>query len=270
MDATRSAGRARFWSRWANQAPTDSKRIFRPETRVMQREITSGFRLSPQQTHLWTLQHERTQMPERARCLIAIEGELNVKVLRRAVEVVAQRHNALRLTFQRLPGMTLPLQVLSETSTVWSPTEDLAETLHASLTVLSPLKHLLLLSVPALCADERSLQNLAREIGVAYEACLEGRAPADEPLQYLVATEWLNELLESEEAGSGKQYWREKNLSAALNLKLPSERTPTAVAEFAPRNSKLWLDDRTTDALSLFALRDNFTVAELLLACWQQ
>jgi amino acid adenylation domain-containing protein len=122
--------------------------------------------------------------------------------------------------------------------------------------------------VPALCADERSLQNLAREIGVAYETCLEGREPADEPLQYLVATEWLNELLESEEAAGGKQYWREKNISAALNLKLPSERTPTAVDEFAPRSLQLWLDDRTANDLSLFAFRDNFTVAELLLACW--
>jgi amino acid adenylation domain-containing protein len=207
-------------------------------------------------------------MPERAHCLIAIEGELNVEVLRRAVEVVAQRHDVLRLTFQRLPGMTIPLQMLSESKAVWSPAEDLPETLHASLTVLSPVKHQLLLSVPALCADERSLQNLAREIGVAYETCLEGREPADEPLQYLVATEWLDELLESEEAASGKQYWREKNISAALNLKLPSERMPTAVTEFAPRSSKLWLDDTTTNALSLFAFRDNFTVAELLLACW--
>ncbi len=231
----------------------------------MQREITSGFKLSPQQTHLWTLQHERTEMPERARCLIAIEGELNVEVLHRAVEVVAQRHDALRLTFQRLPGMTLPLQVLSESKAVWSPAGDPSQTLHASLTTLSPVKHELLLSVPALCADERSLQNLAREIGVAYETCLTGSDPADEPLQYLVATEWLNELLESEEATGGKQYWREQNIAAALNLKLPSERTPTAVSEFAPRTSKLWLD---ANALSLFALRNNFTVAESLLACW--
>jgi len=207
-------------------------------------------------------------MPERAHCLITIEGELNVKVLRRAVEVVAQRHDALRLTFQRLPGMTIPLQVLSESKDVWSPA-DQPETLHASLTVLSPLQHQLLLTVPALCADERSLQNLTREIGLAYEACLDGREPADEPLHYLTASEWLNELLESEEAAAGKQYWRERNISAALELKLPSERTPTAVAEFAPRSLKLWLDDRTTNALSLFAFRENFTIAELLLTGWQ-
>jgi amino acid adenylation domain-containing protein len=233
----------------------------------MQREITSGFRLSPQQTHLWTLQHERTKMPERAHCLITIEGELNVEVLRRAVEVVAQRHDALRLTFQRLPGMTIPLQVLSESQDVWSPV-DQPETLHASLTVLSPVRHQLLLTVPALCADDRSLQNLAREIGVAYETCLEEREPADDPLQYLTASEWLNELLESEEAAGGKQYWRERNIAAALELKLPSERTATTTTEFAPRSLQQWLDDRTTNDLSLFAFRNNFTVAELLLACW--
>ncbi|HET6978712.1 MAG TPA: amino acid adenylation domain-containing protein [Pyrinomonadaceae bacterium] len=227
----------------------------------MQREITSGFRLSPQQTHLWTLQHERTEMPERARCLIVIEGELNVEVLRRAVEVVTQRHDALRLTFERLPGMTIPLQVLGESNDVWSPAE-LPTTFHASLTVLSPVLHRLLLSVPALCADERSLQNLVREIGVAYGTC-QGREPADEPLQYLTASEWLNELLESEEAAGGKQYWRERNISAALDLRLPSELTPPAITEFAPRSLTVWFDDRTTRAL-----HDNFTVAEQLLACW--
>ena len=239
----------------------------------MQAEITSGYKLSPQQTHLWTLQHELPQMPRRAHCLITIEGELNVKVLHRAVETVAQRHDALRLTFQRLPGMTIPLQVLGESESVWSPAEalaneDLPATLHASVIALSPVKHQLLLSLPALCADERSLQNLAREIAVAYETLLERREPADEPLQYLIASEWLNELLESQEAAGGKQYWRERNSSAALKLKLPSERTSITVAEFAPRSVKLWLDDRTTHALSLLALRDNFTVVEPLLACW--
>jgi len=239
----------------------------------MQAEITSGYKLSPQQTHLWTLQHELAQIPQRAHCLITIEGELNVEVLRRAVEVVAQRHDALRLTFQRLPGMTIPLQVLGESESVWSSAkdpvnEDLSGMLHASLTALSPVKHQLLLSLPSLCADERSLQNLAREIAIAYQTLLEGRKPADEPLQYLIASEWLNELLESEEAAGGKQYWRERNSSAALALKLPSERTSTAVAGFAPRSVRLWLDDRTTHALSLFTLRDNFTVAEMLLACW--
>src|SRR5689334_16387919 len=126
----------------------------------MQAEITSGYKLSPQQTHLWTLQHELPRMPQRAHCLITIEGELDVKVLRRAVEVVAQRHDALRLTFQRLPGMTIPLQVPGESEWLWSPGEDpankdLPAALRAAVTALSPVKHQLLLSVPALCADER-------------------------------------------------------------------------------------------------------------------
>src|SRR5205085_2641021 len=155
----------------------------------MQAEITSGFRLSPQQTHLWTLQQKRMQMPERARCLITIEGELNVQVLHRAVDMVAQRHDVLRLMFQRLPGMTIPLQQLVNVATLSSSVQE-----------LSPAKHRLLLTLPALCADERSLQNLAREIGIAYEACVEERELVDQPLQYLVASEWLNELLESEEA----------------------------------------------------------------------
>jgi amino acid adenylation domain-containing protein len=216
-----------------------------------------GFKLSPQQTHLWLLQHKSTEMPERARCLINIEGALNFKMLQRAVEMVVRWHDVLSLSFHRLPGMNIPLQDLMSDTTLWS-----------SIKELSPSKHQLLLNLRALCADERSLQNLAHEIGVAYEACLKGRELAPEPLQYLVASEWLNELLESEEAASGRQYWRERNISAALDLKLPSERTATALADFAPRSSKLWLDDTIANALSSFTTRDNANIEQLLLACW--
>jgi amino acid adenylation domain-containing protein/FkbM family methyltransferase len=231
----------------------------------MQREITSGFRLSPQQRHLWMLQHEHAKMPEHAYCLIDVEGNLKPEVLRQAVELVARRHDALRLTFERLPGMTTPLQVVTERAVAWSTVDEVdqqhgQDTLHASLSALSPSKHLLRLSLPALCADERSLQNLAREVGLTYQACLEGREPENEPLQYVVAAEWLNELLESEEAANGRQYWRERNISAALNNKLPSERTATTNAEFAPRSLKLQLD------VSSFTSGEN--IADLLLTCW--
>jgi amino acid adenylation domain-containing protein/FkbM family methyltransferase len=241
------------------------------------------------------LQHERGEMPERAHCIIAIEGALKTEALRAAVEATARLYDALRLDFHRLPGMTIPLQVVTERGAQWAAVEDLnglepseqerriasrqgAEpfgeplpdgALRASLFALSPSKHLLVLNVPALCADERSLQNLAREIGSAYEACLEGHEFSGEPLQYVVASEWLNELLESEEAEGGRQYWRERNWSAALDVKLPAERAATVAAGFAPRRLSVRLDAEAASALSSFAEREAATVAELLLACWQ-
>ena len=45
--------------------------------------------------------------------------------------------------------------------------------LHVVLATLAPQKHVLALSLPALCADLRALQNLANEIGLAYAGGVE-------------------------------------------------------------------------------------------------
>jgi hypothetical protein len=56
------------------------------------------------------------------RCLIALNvlfssrENLNLQVLEEALQRVVNRHEILRTTFQYLPGMTIPLQVIHETS----------------------------------------------------------------------------------------------------------------------------------------------------------
>lgn len=72
-----------------------------------------GFRLSVQQRWIW-----RTQPPEatfRTRGAVELEGLLDERRLRAALEVVVARHEALRTTFRHLPGMALPVQVVDET-----------------------------------------------------------------------------------------------------------------------------------------------------------
>src|ERR1041385_5507963 len=75
----------------------------------MSKEIIEGYRLSPQQKHLWLLgQSERS-----ATCAVRIDGDLNVDLLRRAIEQAVERVEILRTTFKLLPGMTIPGQVIS-------------------------------------------------------------------------------------------------------------------------------------------------------------
>jgi len=45
---------------------------------------------------------------------VRIKGELDAKQLRRAVVEVVRRHEILRTTYEYLPGMSLPVQVVND------------------------------------------------------------------------------------------------------------------------------------------------------------
>ena len=77
----------------------------------MQEQLV-GFRLSLQQTLLWMLQRNGQVPP--AQCAIMLEGSLKRDLLKTALGRVAERHEILRTTFHRLPGMTMPVQVISD------------------------------------------------------------------------------------------------------------------------------------------------------------
>ncbi|HSU82078.1 MAG TPA: hypothetical protein VLR69_06630, partial [Thermoanaerobaculia bacterium] len=67
-----------------------------------------GFRLSPQQEHLWRLLREPGATPYRIVCEIHVLGRLDALALGVALQEVVARLEILRTSFRRLPGMALP------------------------------------------------------------------------------------------------------------------------------------------------------------------
>src|SRR5215213_2297100 len=80
----------------------------------MQVESIEGFRLSPQQKYLWTLEQREACVVYRAQCLMLIEGELDRVLLRRSIRRLVRRHDLFRTAFHHLAGMSVPLQVVTE------------------------------------------------------------------------------------------------------------------------------------------------------------
>jgi hypothetical protein len=203
----------------------------------MQSQTLEGFRLSPQQKRLWFLQQD--SVAYRVQASIRIEGNVKVEILKQTLEQVVNRHEALRTTFHRQPGIKIPIQVIAESGTIsWNIVnltglnqkeqlekieqlfqeqgcliyrDIVAECLYkeksmvqASLITLSDDLNLLLLTIPALCADSWTLKNIVRELSRSYTACLKGEELPDEPVQYIQFSEWQNEILEDEDAETGK------------------------------------------------------------------
>src|SRR5688572_17057749 len=145
-------------------------------------EIFEGFKLSPQQRHLWSLiTAEAGEQPYCSECCIRIEGPLDVRTLEGVFRDVVNRHEILRTEFRCPPSMQLALQVILDEGRLlfrevdvtahnpaereraaealwrqeWSLARDLEQEVYirALLARISPSQHLLWVGLPALCAD---------------------------------------------------------------------------------------------------------------------
>jgi len=255
-------------------------------------QTLEGFRLSPQQKHLWLLQQD--SLAYRAFCAIQIEGNLNVQALKSALNQIVNRHESFRTTFHRQPGIKIPIQVIAKSRTLSWNQANLKELnsqeqsayieqlfqeagnfhfkskpesiLYSSLLTLSDNQHILLITLPALCADSWTLKNLVKEISQTYQAYFNGEnLPDEEPVQYIQFSEWQNELLEDEDAETAKVYWRNQTFPS---LGLPFEAQPRSSERFEPEVYTVKIHPDVAAKLDAIATLYNASLSEVLFACW--
>ena len=230
-----------------------------------------GFRLSQEQNQLWSEQGENAPYSQVA---LLLKGKVDESRLRLAVEGLVKRHEILRTTFTRSPGMKAPFQVVNDASglavdlqsrlavTRKRGVPEQLPTLEVELTRSADAEHWLKFTVPALCADFASLKRIAFELAGFYA----GEAQADEPLQYADYAAWQAELREtaSPEADEAQAYWNTRLSSASDCPLLPFAGRPQ-LADPAGNTVPIALDSRAIDWLSADAER----AADILLAAWQ-
>jgi amino acid adenylation domain-containing protein len=257
----------------------------------------AGFELSPQQRRLWALAGGRESPAYRSVCAVEVSGPLAVSALAAAFGQVSRRHEILRTTFRRLPGMQLPLQVIApdapprllvhdlrglcrralrrEVESILAglgrqpPGRERGPLLDSCLLQLGAERRLLALGLPALCADAEALARVACD---ALRFSL-GEPPDGEPLQYADSAAWANDLLSSPDTQAGPRYWDEA-VAAAGAAWSPQPRPPiarrvTPGADFAPRRRELRLPPGLLAEASRRARSFGATLADLLLGLWQ-
>ncbi|WP_445634030.1 Non-ribosomal peptide synthetase [Nostoc sp. DSM 114161] len=258
----------------------------------MNNQVIHGFQLSPQQKHLWLLQQENNSLSYYSFSAVEITGNLNIETLKTAFKTIINRHQILCTSFHCLPGMNIPLQVIENSSDLLIKEHDFRaippeeqnntvellvesikqqnfdlqkSSLQISLATLSESRYVLLLKLPAFYADPNSLSNLLAEVARAYT----GNLYDNEPVQYIVFSDWQNELLESEEAEIGRKYWREKDINHIFSLKLPNENVFSEKTEFKPQIFSQIIPPQLIAKINAIAEKFNTTESSLLLTCWQ-
>jgi amino acid adenylation domain-containing protein/FkbM family methyltransferase len=258
----------------------------------METQRIEGFRLSPQQRRLWKSRPEPAAAV--AQVAFRLAGEVDRAVLRRALESLVARHEILRTSYRRLSGMDLPIQVPGEPRLAFRELsrdggeEDLRRLLEEEAVPFDledgsiarfaylPLdgrEHLLVVTLPAAAADDRSFGNVLAELAEAYGLASAGapqspHGETDGAVQYVDISEWQNEMLEEPESAARRDFWRRQGSmrgDGSWTVRWPVMEDGAR----GRRSARLGLGPELSARLDLWAAEHGIPVATVLLTGWR-
>ncbi|MBD2500011.1 non-ribosomal peptide synthetase [Anabaena azotica] len=256
----------------------------------MQTKTISGFQLAPQQKRLWSLQQNSSTFYTQASILIT--GNLQPEILQKAIEQIVNYHDILRTSFYRPPGVKTPIMVVADKGYLnWeylnlsdSSQEDIStkiqelfwqirqesQTLPLRLYLIKLLdnQHILIISLPALCADNITIKNLVNQIIQAYSQCCQGKEFRGEYVQFVQFSEWQNQLLEDEDVEEAQKYWQQQKINSLSALRLPNERQSKS-EQFITDSCQLVINQELFAQICYLAQKYDKTPDVILLACWK-
>lgn len=254
--------------------------------------------LSFAQQRLWFLAQLEPDNPfYNISSAVLLTGSLHVEVLLKSLNMLVQRHEALRTTFPGsegrpvqsiAPGLTIELPVwdLSNIPAVNRETEirrlvteefqhpfDVAQgpLLRASVLRLASHEHVLVLSMHHIISDGWSMGILLRELTMLYKALLAGQ-PADLPdlpIQYADFAVWQRKWLGDKTLDAQLSYWRQQLADIPPVLNLPTDHPRPAVQTFRGATFKFTLSRTLSEKLTAFNRQEGVTLFMTLLAAFQ-
>lgn len=226
-----------------------------------------------------------------------LTGRLDAAILRRSLQAVVHRHEALRTTFAMIDehlvqviapvlAVPLPLVDLQHLPTHERRPEacrrvaeealrpfDLARgpLLRTMLLRLGEQEHVLLLTMHHIISDGWSVGVFMRELSILYAAFSAGQAPPlpDLPIQYADFAEWQRRSLENTALAGQLEYWQRELGGNLPELALPTDRPRPAVQTFRGAAETLTLPRHLSNRLAALSRRERASLFMTLLAAFQ-
>jgi amino acid adenylation domain-containing protein len=257
---------------------------------------TQPLPLSFAQQRLWFLaQMEGASQAYHMAGGFRLSGTLRRAELRRALDRIVARHEALRTRFELVDGQ--PVQRVATAGVGFSLREhDLSEhpdaaaelarlaaeeataafdlqagpLIRGRLVRLGETEHVLLVTMHHIVSDGWSIGVMAREMGVLYAAYSQGDAqPLPElAIQYADYAAWQRRWLEGDLVQAQVAYWRNQLEGAPALLELPTDRPRPLQEDHAGAAFDFELDEPLTRALKALGQRHGTTLFMNLLAAW--
>lgn len=251
--------------------------------------------LSPAQERLWFLHRLEPDSPFYTIVLAAwLDGRVERAALERAVAVVVERHEILRSHIVDIDGrpsqtparadLPLPIRVVDLTGAADPQAEALALARAEALrpfdlaralpfrVLLAPTRAdraLALILMDHAAADGWSIGIFAQELLGAYDALVDGAAPALPPLdaQYADLSAWQAARLGRGELERQLDYWR-ATLAGLPALNLPTDRPRAPTPRFAGAVVRFHVPAASARALAALARRESCTLFMVGLAAF--
>jgi amino acid adenylation domain-containing protein len=254
--------------------------------------------LSFGQQRLWTVaQLEPNSYRYNVPKAIRLSGPLNTQALAKAINGVVERHEVLRTTFAVQGGG--PVQVIAPRVGIELPLDDLSMSpaedrqnkasrlLHAEaqkpfdlerdtlfrarLLKLGPEDHILFLNTHHIASDGWSFGVLKRDLGIFYQAALDGAVTSLSPLpiQYADYAVWQRAWLQGEALETQLAYWRNRLAGAPTVLALPTDRRRPAVQTLTGAVHQALLPNALADRIRRLSQQEGATVFMMMLAAFQ-
>ncbi|MHA7653934.1 condensation domain-containing protein, partial [Mycobacterium sp. ML4] len=254
--------------------------------------------LSYAQQRLWFLnQFEGGAATYNMPTAFRITGALDVEALGAAIDDVIARHESLRTIFPDIDGVPFQ-EVLPARTGMWRrrgatvvslPEQDVAGDLvalagyrfdlsaeipiRAQIYSVGPEQHVVGIVVHHIACDGWSLAPMVRDMGQAYRARRQGRAPQWAPLavQYVDYTlwqrEWLGAETDPDSVIAGQvAYWRQELADLPEVVSLPADRARPAVPSYRGDGVEVRIDPPVWAGVKALAAAHNATASMVLQA----
>ncbi|MDL2079743.1 amino acid adenylation domain-containing protein [Streptomyces sp. GXMU-J15] len=259
------------------------------------REGTGPVPLSAAQERMWFLARldEEGASAYQVSSAVRLQGEVDLPALRRALDTLVARHEALRTTFPETPDGE-PVQHIAASGT-FELEVDTSGGLLAALSrarahrfrldrgplIRGVLVHdgaanpegpfgTLILTMHHIVSDGWSMGLLLRELGALYAAFREGGPDPlpPVPLQYGDYAVWQRRWLTGERLREQEEFWRDRLATAPALCEIPVDRPRPARQDHSGGTVSCRLDPELTARLRDLARRNDTTLFVTLLAAW--
>ncbi|WP_375492692.1 amino acid adenylation domain-containing protein [uncultured Nostoc sp.] len=259
---------------------------------------TENLPLSFAQERLWFFSQMEPANPiYNEPAALRLKGSLNVAALKKSLNKIIQRHEALRTNFTTVDGQAV--QVIAENLTLNVSVVDLQELppsereityqqlatveiqrpfdlissplIRATLFKLAEVEYVLLLTIHHILYDGWSYGIILKELATIYSAECNGLSPKlpSLPIQYKDFAVWHREWLFKEVFPSQLAYWKQQLSGMPALLELPTDRPRPAVQTFRGGHQRFVVSKELKQALMNFSQQQEATLFMMLLAAFK-
>jgi amino acid adenylation domain-containing protein len=252
--------------------------------------------LTPAQREVWILcqQNALANTACNETWTLSLDGPLDADALREAAQIIVDRHDALRCTFDRngetltiAPRLTLDIPLVDLSTFSTAEREKKISEIRATeggrvfnletgplatiqLVRLAPEQHALIFNAHHLACDGWSCDVFLHELSALYSAHRDGtRAELQPPMSIREYQRWDADLRETAEYKAELDFWLTKYATPPAVLDLPGDRPLPAQRTYRGASEEMILGRNLPAALTQMGARHGATYFTVLLAAYQ-